>query len=137
VEFPRTARRVVGKNRFHRIYVSAILVENDVRGWFESGPVRDMTIRGNRFINCREPVININPRNLPNPAVHRTIRIVGNEFVLRGGTSVRAKSITNLLISGNTIYSDRVRAAHQAIRTNDCSEIRIEKNEYRPLSAGS
>ena len=59
-----TRRKVlVEDNEFLATHMSAILVDDDARSWFESGCVRDMTIRGNRFIRCGEPVININPRN--------------------------------------------------------------------------
>jgi hypothetical protein len=87
---------------------ATILIENDASGWFESGCVRDMLIRNNRFHHCGEPAIHINPRNsAPNPAVHRNIRIEGNIFHLRGKSAIGAKSTTGLRITKNTIGSTR------------------------------
>ncbi len=136
-----TRRKVlVEDNEFLGTRMSAILVEDDARGWYESGCVRDMTIRGNRFIGCGEPVIHINPRNsVANDSVHRNIRIENNEFVLRGATSVkalsvRARSTRGLRITGNTIYSDREADDGLSMQTSDCADLLIEKNVHLPLS---
>ena len=32
--------------------MSAILIEGDAEGWFESGPVSDVLIEGNIFVDC-------------------------------------------------------------------------------------
>ena len=58
-----TRRRVlVEDNEFPGTHMSAILLEDDARGWYESGCVRDMPIRGNRFIRRGEPVTHTNSR---------------------------------------------------------------------------
>ena len=65
-----TTRRpvLVEDNDFHATQMPGILIENDASGWFESGCVRDMLIRNNRFHDCGEPAIHINPRNaISNP----------------------------------------------------------------------
>ena len=131
-----TRRRVlVEDNEFLGTHMSAILVEDDARGWYESGCVRDMTIRGNRFVRCGEPVIHINPRNtLANDPVHRNIRIENNEFMLRGATSVRARGTKGLRVTGNTIYSDREAENGLSMQTSDCTDVLIEKNLHLPLS---
>lgn len=131
-----TRRKVlVENNEFFKTHMSAILLEDDAKGWYESGCVRDMTIRKNRFIRCAEPVININPQNsVANDAVHQNIRIEDNEFVLRGAVSVRAKSTKGLSVTGNTIYSQRQVNDGVAIQTSDCSDVKVEKNRYLPLS---
>jgi len=131
-----TRRRVlVEDNDFLTTHMSAILVEDDARGWYESGCVRDMTIRRNRFIRCGEPVIHINPRNtVTNDSVHRNVRIENNEFVLRGATGVRARSTKGLRVTGNTIYSGRAAKAGLSVQTSDCADVLIEKNVHLPLS---
>ena len=64
---PRKA--VIEDNVFFRTGMSAILIEADAEGWYESGPVRDVTIRSNAFIDCAyqggpgNAVIAINPSN--------------------------------------------------------------------------
>ena len=131
-----TRRKVlVENNKFLRTHMSAILLGSDARRWFESGCVRDMTIRKNIFLNCAEPVINVTPSNtVPNDAVHQNIRIEDNEFVLRGKSMVRAKSTKALSVTGNTIYSEQEVNDGLAIQTSDCSDVKVARNRYLPLS---
>lgn len=130
-----TRRKVlVENNTFRRTHMNAILLEDDAAGWFESGCIRDMTIRKNKFINCAEPVVNINPRNtVPNDAVHQNIRVEENEFILRGNSMLRAKSTKGLTITANKIYSAHELNDESAIKTTGCSDVKISKNSYLPL----
>jgi len=125
-----TRRKVlVEDNSFFNTHMSAILVEDDAKGWYESGCVRDMTIRRNRFIRCAEPVIHINPQNsASNNSVHQNIRIEDNEFILRNTMAVRARSTTGLSITGNTIVSEKELDDGMVIQTRECSSVKIEKN---------
>ena len=71
---------MVEGNTFQRCQMASILIEDDASGWFESGPVRDLTIRGNRFIGCG---IQINPHAssfVKGEPVHENIRVTGNHF---------------------------------------------------------
>jgi len=132
-----TTRRkvVVENNTFFRTHMSAILLEDDAKGWFESGCVRDMTIRNNRFIKCAEPVININPQNsVPNDSVHQNIRVEGNSFLLRSTTGIGAKSTQGLSITGNKAYSKKELNDGLFIKTGNCSDVKIKGNLYLPLS---
>ena len=130
-----TRRKVlVEDNAFFNTHMSAILLEDDAKGWYESGCVRDMTIRKNRFIRCAEPVINVNPQNsVANDSVHQNIRIEDNEFVLRGTAGIRAKSTKGLSVTGNTMYSEREVNDGSAVKTSGCSDVKVEKNRYLPL----
>jgi hypothetical protein len=66
-----TRRRVlVADNEFVGMRC-AIHVEGDASKWFESGCVRDMTIRGNRFVRIKNEPICIRG------AVHQNIRVAG------------------------------------------------------------
>jgi hypothetical protein len=70
---------MVDGNTFNRCKMPAILIEDDANGWFESGPVSDMTIQNNTFIECG---IDINPRVMEGTdPVHRNIRIIHNKFL--------------------------------------------------------
>jgi hypothetical protein len=132
-----TTRRPVRieNNEFLGTHMSAILVEDDARGWYESGCVRDMIIRGNRFIRCGEPVVHINPRNtVANDAVHRNIRIENNQFILRGTAGVKAASTRGLRVTGNTVRSEQPSDDARSVQTSGCVDVLIEKNIYRPLS---
>jgi hypothetical protein len=126
-----TTRRpvLVEDNEFLVTHMSAILVAADAHDWFESGSVRDLTIRRNRFIRCGEPVVHVNPSNSArNDAVHQNIRIEDNQFVLRGTTCVEARSASGLRFTGNTITSDRKLDQARSIQTSDCVEVVIRDN---------
>jgi polygalacturonase len=111
---------------FTRTQMSAILVEDDAEGWFESGPVRDLTIRNNKFIQCGQnghPVIWLNPHNSdsdPSLPVHENIRILDNFF---DGGGISAKSIKGLTITGNRFSAKTLPVTHTA-----CTDVVIENN---------
>jgi hypothetical protein len=118
---------VVEDNTFLRTTMSAIDISDDANSWFESGPVRDVTIRGNRFIKCGEPVIRIMPENRttePSEPVHQNIRILDNWFELTGNDAVSAKSTRGLVISGNRFSSTEL-----PVHTAACTEVTIQDNQ--------
>jgi len=128
-----TTRRkvVVENNTFLSTYMSAILLAHDAKSWYESGYVRDLTIRNNKFISCGEPVILIRPETtISDGAVHHNIKIENNEFILRNQLIVGAKSAKNLIITGNTIFADRKLSDEAAIKTNDCTDVKVGENNY-------
>jgi hypothetical protein len=134
-----TTRRPVRveDNDFHATNMSAILIENDASGCFESSCVRDMLIRNNRFHHCGEPVIQINPHNsVSNPEVHRNIRIENNVFHLRGYITIGAKSTTGLRVTGNRIVAEKEIGDAEFIRIRDCGEVFTGENTHLP-QAGS
>ena len=128
--FLLTTRRpiLVESNTFTKTTMHAILIADDANSWFESGPVHDVTIRGNRFVRCAEPVIAMAPENhtaKPEEPVHRNIRIVDNWFDLSGRHPIAAKSTRGLTITGN-----RFSAPAPNFSTNTCSEVKIENNQF-------
>jgi hypothetical protein len=91
-------KTLVEGNTFLRCAMAGILIEDDAEGWFESGPIRDLTIRNNRFINCG---IEINPMSQsakPEEPVHENIRIENNLFASAG---ISAHHVKGLAIIGN------------------------------------
>lgn len=91
-------------NTFYKTGMSAILIADDAQSWFESGPVRDVSIYRNNFIQCAAPVIYIAPENEINyGAVHRNISITGNRFETRTTDLLRAKSVDGLTFKDNLI----------------------------------
>lgn len=87
-------------NTFIKCPMPAILIADDARSWFESGPVKNVIIKNNRFINCANPVIAILPENnIDKGYVHENIRITDNFFNTQA--TIVAKSVKNLKISGN------------------------------------
>jgi hypothetical protein len=110
-------------NTFHRPAMAGILIEDDAEGWFESGPVRDMTVRSNRFINCG---IQINPqvRNpKPEEPVHENIRIEENFF---DGGNISAKSVKGL-----TVINNRSTGGEVKVSTTACTDVTTTNNNLR------
>lgn len=110
VTTPRKVR--ISGNKFVRTGMSAILIESDTEAWYESGPVRDVEIRNNLFVDCaylRGPanaVIAMNPSNSKvdeNYPVHENVRISNNTFLTFGNPVVFAKSTSPLTIVDNVI----------------------------------
>ncbi|MFB9279000.1 right-handed parallel beta-helix repeat-containing protein [Cohnella cellulosilytica] len=138
-----TTRRpvVIADNVFERMRMSAVLVADDAASWYESGRVEDLTVRGNRFIECGGPdqaVIAIVPENekVDEAApVHRGIRIADNVFEMQGMRETRvleAKSVRSLEFSGNTVRLPEEGDAdpQRVFRLVACSEAEIGDNRF-------
>ncbi len=108
-----TPRPVRIENNEFQTSGSAILINGDANGWYESGVVRDVLIRGNTFIDCNqasyqfcEGVISIDPvlhRPQEGKYTHGNIRIENNLFKTFDAPVLFAKSVEGLVFSGNII----------------------------------
>lgn len=108
-----TPRKVVIENNtYYKVGMSAILIEGDAEGWFESGPVSDVLIQANTFVDCTynggpgNAVIAINPSNSIIDAdrpVHKNIRIKDNLFKSFNTPLLFAKSTEGILFANNTV----------------------------------
>lgn len=100
-----TTRRSVRitSNRFVKTPMSAILISDDAKNWYESGCVRDVTISGNHFEECQSPVILIWPENsLCDKPVHKNITIKENHFDnITGAPAIKARCVSSMHISDN------------------------------------
>lgn len=126
-----TTRRkvVIENNTFFRMQMSGILIADDARSWYESGMVRDVTIRNNRFIECGEPVILIAPENhRDGGCVHRNIRILGNRFVLNGENAVNARSVDGLKVEDNLFQLPQPTDTAKLITTDRCRNLSVRGN---------
>lgn len=137
-----SGRTVVEDNEFHTPG-AAILVASDAHDWFESGHVRDVLIRRNRFVSCNYGVwglaaIQILPRiDEPDPAApryHRNVRIEDNEFTVFDPRLVFARGIAGLRIAGNRILSSYAYLPHHGdappFDTGDCTGVVIADNLF-------
>jgi hypothetical protein len=114
---------VIENNVFHRPAMAGILVEDDANGWFESGPVRAMIIRSNRFVRCG---IEINPQthsDKADDAVHENIRIEQNIFEEGGG--IAARSVNGLAVINNHAVGGEV-----PLTTRACAGVEIENTNH-------
>jgi len=120
--FPRgllitTRGHVLVENNSFNTVASAIHISGDSNLWFESGCVRDVTIRNNFFDGCGAAkfggrsknfnVINIAPE-IPHPDArdgyyHKNITITGNRFRTIHENVLRAISAENLTFRDNVI----------------------------------
>ena len=124
---------VIANNVFYRTPMSAILIADDARSWYESGPVRDVTIRENLFIECGAPVISVAPENdRYEGAVHHNIRILNNRFILNSDQAIFARSVDGLTVSGNYFVSDHPIDTVNLIRTENCNVLSVSDNRMNP-----
>ncbi|MCH5329189.1 MAG: right-handed parallel beta-helix repeat-containing protein, partial [Coprobacter sp.] len=108
-----TPRKVViADNLYCKTGMSGILIEGDAEGWFESGPVCDVLIENNTFVDCAygggpsNAVIALNPSNRKideDVPVHRNVRILNNRFVTFGNPVLYAKSTAGLRFEDNEV----------------------------------
>ncbi|MFC3801934.1 right-handed parallel beta-helix repeat-containing protein [Cohnella sp. GCM10012308] len=138
-----TTRRkaTIEGNAFERMRMSAILVEGDASSWFESGPVHDLTIRDNLFVECGDgdfPVIAITPAaDEPDAArpVHRNIRIEGNRFETREALVLMAKGAAGVSFADNEIRAVGLPgggfgAFEGTIRLTACADTDVRDNRF-------
>ncbi|MBV8253341.1 MAG: right-handed parallel beta-helix repeat-containing protein [Chitinophaga sp.] len=144
-----TRRKVlIENNTFYRTGMHAILIADDAQSWFESGPVKDVTIRNNTFIECGYNisvpyVINIAPENhasIKNYFVHSNIRVEHNTFKVFSPQVLAAKSVDGLTFLENTIEKTmtsfgNVTLASKPILIPQCKNLEIKNNEYRGIQA--
>lgn len=125
-----TRRKIlIENNTFFRMQMSGILIADDARSWFESGMVRDVTIRNNNFIECNGPVILIAPENNRNEGcVHRNIKITNNRFQLIGKDAISVRSVDGLKINENLFLYPEAINIEAMITTKDCQNVMIEDN---------
>lgn len=113
---------VVRSNRFKSTSMSGILLSDDAKSWYESGQCCDVTIESNVFDYCGATPILIKPENSRYAgAVHRNIKILGNDFkAYDGGVCIDAKATDSITVSGNSYGSGK------KIRLKSCNDLNIE-----------
>ncbi|MBM7566208.1 right-handed parallel beta-helix repeat-containing protein [Paenibacillus sacheonensis] len=136
-------KAVIERNVFDGMTMSGVFVADDAESWFESGPVRDLAIRRNRFIACGSadhPVIYIAPENRlveADKSVHGGIVIEDNRIETSEAAALDAKSVRGIRFANNAIVpasevgshgGQRPRKAASLIRLSACSEVTIAGN---------
>lgn len=140
-----TPGKVTVENNTFETSGSAILIAGDANYWFESGAVKDITIRNNKFkAACNsspyqfcEAVISIYPEiPEPDPAhpYHKNIRIENNSFNMSDLPIVYATSVNGLTFKGNTVSRSHLFEAwhknkHNFILTA-CKNVSISENTF-------
>lgn len=139
-----TPRKVVIENNtYYKTGMSAILIEGDAEGWYESGPVCDVLIRNNTFIDCAysggpgNAIIALHPSNTSINAdrpVHRNVRIENNVFKTFDYPVLYAKSTAQLTFKGNTIIGTQTPQPQagnvNTFYLNGCKDVVIRDNKF-------
>jgi hypothetical protein len=113
-------RCLVEGNTFDDTGMAGVFVSGDANEWFESGPVRDLTIRDNEFRRLDAPAVLVEPTNtVADPAhpVHSGITVEHNRFVDCAVPLVAAKSVAGLTVTANKPWPDG------AVRTTACYDV--------------
>lgn len=152
-----TPEKVLIENNYFRTAGTAILIEGDVDHWYESGANQDLTIRNNVFEDCLssgsetggkwewgEAIITITPSYQPQNETclpyHTNIRIENNLFKTFDIPLLRARSIGNLVFSGNKIEHTRTYKPfawqRAAFWLDGCREVLIKDNSYDAFYEG-
>ena len=92
----------IENNKFLNTGKSGIVIADDVTETFEGGPVRDMEIRGNAFMNCEESAILIKPgiRKYVAP-VHKNIFMENNLFIINNIYALAVFGGENIVMKDN------------------------------------
>lgn len=128
-------------NRFFRTAMHGILIEDDASGWYESGPVHDLTVRGNSFYECAESVVQIDPHYSGSHAgpVHKNILFKDNDFFLTGNGAAYAKSTDNLRFEDNRFHMGNGSSppATSLVGSSNTTNLTFADNASGPASAPS
>lgn len=98
----------------------ALHFTGDANDWFESGPVRDVTVRNNRFVNSAytggaviaiTPAVKVKEQNY----YHSGITIENNFFELHEKRFLRVLNSRNVIFRNNTYRQNSALPAHDAM----------------------
>ncbi|WP_226912985.1 right-handed parallel beta-helix repeat-containing protein [Flavicella marina] len=142
-----TKGSVLIENNYFSSQMHGILIEGDNNKWYESGGVRDITIRNNVFENIGygsnthyplyvAPLLRPEQR-LGDEKYHRNINFVNNTIKSFNGHLLHALSVHGLLVKDNTIELNKKYPAGQqsdAIQLEYVENVKIEKNKFKGFS---
>lgn len=134
---PSTCKKVEITNNVFSNMEPAIHIAGDCADWYESGPVNDILIKGNKFKNAAftgGPVLLIAP-NAPGckEPYHRNVIIEDNEFELHEERFLNIDNVQNLVFRGNRFIQNDQLPAQRKIGENGfrigehCKNILIEE----------
>ncbi len=124
---------------------SAILINGDANGWYESGAVRDVLIKNNtfqdacltstyQFCNGVISILPIIPKLDIEKPFHRNIRIVDNTFQVFDYSLLYSKSVDGLMFARNKIiHSKRYKPFNKqkyGLTLDACKNVTVEDNTF-------
>lgn len=134
---------LIEKNNFNTSTFTSILFEGESSFWYESGPVRNVIIRNNRFKDFglyggNAPILQFSPHlkikdSLSSEYYHKNILFENNEIDVFSRLLVYALSVENLIIRGNKITKSEdypQKSVGPVFNFDHCNNILIENNTY-------
>lgn len=113
-------RVLIENNSFHSNFMSSIDIADDAKNWYESGMVRDVTIKNNRFESGHDRHLFVHPENsVYSGAVHKNIRIEGNYFNTAKKPCFDLKCVDDVVIENNEYSS----ADGELLRVDRCENV--------------
>lgn len=136
---------LIEDNEFYGMSMASIFLSNDSNDWYESGPIRDMTIRRNTFYIIKSvqtewsqkgailihPVVKGDVLPAWENPIHKNITIEDNEFYMEHDKAVEAESVENLIIRNNAVKRyclTEMEDAVTAFRFTACKNVVLENN---------
>ncbi|WP_348789959.1 glycosyl hydrolase family 28-related protein [Leifsonia sp. NPDC080035] len=125
-----TTRRPVRieSNVFDGITMAGVFIAGDAVDWYESGPVHDVRIRGNRFLRVDAPAVLVAPSTAgaggTGARVHGRIVVEENLFETAAGPVVDAHDVAELVVRANAIDV----AEGDAVRSSAVDRSTVEGN---------
>jgi hypothetical protein len=126
-----TRQPVVIENTSFSTNMASILIADDANSWFESGPVRDVTIRNNVFKGLSHPAIDVHPEvRVGDGPVHRNIRIEDNTFIDAQAGDIALSYVDDVRVFGNrfVVASDTLPAPESFVRRSNASGVALQNN---------
>jgi len=128
-----TTRRpiLIEENRFERPGMAGVYVSCDADEWWESGPVRSLTIRGNVFVEPGGPAVLIDPKTTGSDGahpVHSGVVVEGNRFALDDGPALDATETRGVRFRENRIVRRRPGVHDVVLRS--CADVSIDVDKF-------
>ncbi|MEV4754484.1 right-handed parallel beta-helix repeat-containing protein [Micromonospora sp. NPDC049559] len=126
-----TTRRpiLIEENRFERPAMAAVYVSCDAGDWWESGPVRSLTIRRNAFVEPGAAAVLVDPRvdggGREHP-VHHGIFVEANCFMLDGVAALDATRTRGIRFRNNTIERPGADFDAGDVVLSRCSDVSVD-----------
>lgn len=122
-----TAGKVlIEDNDFRHTSMSAILVSDDARSWYESGFVRNVVIRNNRFYANKGYYVCVKPENKKHKGyVHSGIRVEDNLFDSPSSEGLYFKSAKDCIVKDNKFkFTRKIKIVRSELLTDTEEAIR-------------
>lgn len=127
------AGKMVCEDNYMCGFIRAFYIFDLAKYWFESGRVKDLTIRGNVFDNRSKPGcgsfidIGVSGFATDAPTIHDGIKILNNKFYGIDDYAVSACGVRNLTVSGNIEATGDGEAPLALTRVNVAESVNLIK----------